>query len=95
VIKLDVEGAEYSVLKGAEETLARYPRPKWLIEICLNEFHPQGLNPHYFETFELFWSNGYTVRTADDASKEVTRDQVARWVAQGRSDSGVINYLCT
>ena len=44
VIKIDVEGAEVSVLKGAKETLARF-RPKMLVEYnptCLNRCGTTG-----------------------------------------------------
>jgi FkbM family methyltransferase len=33
-LKLDVEGAELSVLRGAEDLLSRAPRPVMLVEIC-------------------------------------------------------------
>lgn len=59
VIKIDVEGAELGVLHGAQRTLAMTPTPKWLIEICLTENHPEGLNPDYVEVFEALWGHGY------------------------------------
>jgi FkbM family methyltransferase len=92
-IKIDVEGVEYSVLKGAVQTLRRSPRPTWIIEICLSEFYPQGLNPDYAATFELFWQQGYEVRTADQRRNLIQPADVSRWVRAGASDSGVINYL--
>ena len=58
LIKIDVEGVEFMVLSGAVKTLSQSPRPTWVMEICLNEFHPSGLNPDYLATFELFWSHG-------------------------------------
>lgn len=93
LIKIDVEGAEHRVLVGAGRILARTPKPTWMIEICLNEYHPDGINPHYSETFELFWNQGYVARTADDKGRIVGREEVRRWVAAGRTESGVINYL--
>jgi FkbM family methyltransferase len=92
-IKVDVEGVEYSVLKGSINTLHRTPQPTWIIEICLSEFYPQGQNPDYAATFELFWQNGYEVRTADQRSQLILPADVDRWIKAGSSDSGVINYL--
>ncbi len=95
LIKIDVEGAEYNVLKGAEKTIRRLPRPTWMIEICLNEFHPAGVNPDYAATFELFWNQGYEVRTADRQNRLILPDDVAQWVKAGRSQLGSINYIVT
>jgi len=93
LIKVDVEGAEFMVLKGALATLARKPGPIWMLEICLDEYHPQGVNPHYLATFEIFWKHGYEARTADARQRRIEPDEVRDWVQAGRSSSGVINYL--
>jgi FkbM family methyltransferase len=92
-LKIDVEGAEHMVLQGAPETLARTPRPSWLLEVCLQEFHPEGANPHFGEIFELFFSHGYAAYTANAERRQVTREDVARWVEKRASDSGTFNYL--
>lgn len=92
-IKIDVEGAEYPALRGAAKVMAMDPKPVWLIEICLSEYHPQGLNPWFQATFELFWALGYEARTADSRDLIVSRDDVSRWVSAGRAESGTINYV--
>src|SRR3989338_2993451 len=51
LIKIDVEGAEYSVLLGAIDVLCMQPKPTWIVEICLNEFHPDGINPDFQNIF--------------------------------------------
>lgn len=94
-IKIDVEGFEFPVLQGALKTMELTPRPTWIMEICLNEFHPNGLNPNYAATFELFWEHGYEVRAADRQNRLILRADVKRWVQAGRCDSGVINYIFT
>lgn len=76
LIKMDVEGVEYEALLGAQRTLAMSPRPIWLVEICLNEHHPAGLNPNYTKTFELFWQHGYEAYTAGQDQKLVSPSDV-------------------
>jgi len=92
-IKIDVEGEEYNLLRGAEETLAVNPAPVWLIEICLTENQPGIINKKFKETFEIFWRNGYKSMVADISSKEISREDVDRWVKNQRTDFGNINYL--
>jgi FkbM family methyltransferase len=93
LIKIDVEGAEYGVLKGAQNTLATSPRPIWMVEICLNEFHPAGPNPNYSATFEMFWTYGYEARTADRQNRLVTPTDIRSWVIAKRSNLKVFNYI--
>ena len=93
LIKIDVEGAEYGVLEGAQQSIARSPRPIWLLEICLHEFHPHNANPNYLRTFQLFWNNGYQAHTAAENPKLVTPDDVNRWVNEKHCDSGIFNYV--
>ena len=51
---MDVEGAEYQVLKGEVATLGRGPKPVWLLEIFIKEFHPEGSNPDFQKIFKIF-----------------------------------------
>ncbi|MDP2804657.1 MAG: FkbM family methyltransferase [Gallionellaceae bacterium] len=94
-VKIDVEGFEYAVMLGSERVLKMQPQPTWVVEVCLNEYHPNGLNPNFADLFSLFWRNGYVVRTADRRSQLIQPEDVARWVSEGRCDSGTINYLFT
>lgn len=93
LIKIDVEGAEYDVLKGSLATIGKNPKPTWLIEICLTENQPHGLNPNFQNTFDLFWRNGYTVFSLEDNYRVVTPGDVQRWVDNRSRDFGYVNYL--
>ena len=92
-VKIDVEGLEYEVLRGARKILQMNPKPRWLVEITLNEYHPEGINPHYLQTFELFWNHGYIATTADSKRRTIDRQDVEKWVLKGIAESGVINYV--
>lgn len=92
VVKVDVEGAELSVLRGAEATLTRSPRPSWLVEIGLTENFGGAVNPHFAEIFETFWQHGYTCHNIA-ANQRVEPEDVRRWLATGKQDFGFINYV--
>jgi hypothetical protein len=94
-IKIDVEGVEHALLMGAKSVLARSPRPVWMVEICVKEFFPGGMNPNFEEIFRIFMDNGYEARTAELEPRLVTAEDVSRYIRNGRSDSGVLNYLFT
>lgn len=92
VIKVDVEGAEYGVLRGARNTLRRSNKPVWLVEISLDVSHPE-INQNFLPTFELFWENGYEARTGDALNRLVRRSDVERWVANGTCERNTFNWL--
>lgn len=92
-IKMDVEGAEFQVLRGSLATLRLTPKPIWLLEICLEEFHPEGRNPDFHEIFRYFWEHGYQAFTATENLKLVKPSEVANWIEKGHADSGTFNYL--
>lgn len=92
-IKIDVEGAEYLVLRGAKAVLQLTPKPIWLLEICLEEFHPAGKNPDFQKVFELFFEEGYLAFTATEKPKQVTLSDVSRWVENNHAESGTFNYV--
>lgn len=93
VIKIDVEGAELDVLRGAQRTLAMTPTPKWLIEICLTENHPDGLNPDYVKVFKVLWEHGYSASSVEAGMRPVTLSDVERWFANRKRDFGYVSFF--
>jgi FkbM family methyltransferase len=92
LIKIDVEGTEHAVLAGASETLGRRPAPVWLVEVCFSENFPNGVNPHFRETFERFWAADYSAWSVD-AARSVLPADVDRWIHDGRRDFGYVSYV--
>jgi FkbM family methyltransferase len=98
VIKMDVEGAEYAALQGAAGVLQAVPRPVWLVEIMPSVYrgqtgNPQH-NPHFLDTFELFWALGYKALAVDRQEKELSRSELEAYASTGiRGDWAANNYL--
>ena len=92
LIKVDVEGAEHAVMDGAAATLARRPAPAWLVEVCFSENFPAGVNPHFRDVFDRFWCAGYRARSLE-ADRSVEREDVDRWLLNGRRDFGYVSYV--
>ena len=95
LVKIDVEGNEFDVLNGAVDALRSEPSPMWLIEHGFKENFSNGVNPRFYDVFDLFWRNGYRCITADNARREVAESDVKRWLANGDRDFGFLNYLFT
>jgi FkbM family methyltransferase len=94
VIKVDVEGHEYLMLRGASDVLDRKVKPIWLVEITLGEYHPEGPNPRFADTFELFRQRGYlSFLVGDGALKEIGLSDARAWQSAGRTATAAINYL--
>lgn len=90
VLKIDVEGAELSVLRGAK-TLLDYCSGL-LVEISLTRNHPNGLNPDFEDIFVLLWGSGFTAFIADGTKREVTPSMVTDWVAKRQNDLSTENF---
>jgi FkbM family methyltransferase len=71
LIKIDVEGAELGVLRGAARTLARVPAPTWLIEISRGELHPDRVNADLVAAFRLFDEAGYVASSVEDHERVI------------------------
>lgn len=93
MIKVDVEGAELEVIKGSTNTLKMNPSPVWLMEICLTEHYPQGINPNFKAVFDAFWGHGYSAYSVEANERIVTSEDVDRWLRQGYRDFGYVSFL--
>jgi FkbM family methyltransferase len=77
LIIIDVEGAEYMLLKGASKVLNNKIKPIWMIEITTTMHQPNmEMNKYFRKTFELFFENGYKAYTADEEYMSITKSDL-------------------
>jgi FkbM family methyltransferase len=94
LILIDVEGFELNVLKGAFRQLQRKIAPIWFVEICIDEHQPDCrlINPNLTQTFDFFFSRGYSAEKAGASSGGVTRQDVLEWQS-GKSLPATHNFI--
>ncbi len=92
LIKIDVEGHEHGVIKGAKETLERSIKPIWLVEITSSQFHPEGVNPNFEKTFSEFWGLKYNCYALTQLGPELI-DSLDMKKIEHYQESGIINYI--
>lgn len=82
---VDVEGAEYDVLRGATVSLGMDPRPIWMVEVSVSQHQPDGIrvNPYLLQTFELFWQNGYEAWTINRGLRLIEPDEIRKMSTGG------------
>lgn len=92
---VDIEGAEKFMLEGAVNHLSMKPPPIWMVEISISEHQPAGvaINPHLLATFQIFWQNGYTARTATKDFVEVREEDIVSICQTGRDTLRTHNFL--
>lgn len=91
VLKIDVEGAELAVLRGAERVLSE--RPPALAEVSLIRNQPTGFNPYFMPIFELMWQHGYDAFVANEERTPVSQSMVRDWVERRSIAIGTENFL--
>ena len=81
-LKVDVEGAEMDVLRGATRLLARSAPTTWLLEtFLLNRDKGRSLNTQFGTLFEMMFDTGYACSRVDTGA-EITAADVRQWVAR-------------
>jgi FkbM family methyltransferase len=94
LIKIDVEGFEVEVLRGAIKFLNMNPAPTWMIEVMLSgELIPGGVNPNFVTLFDLFWEFGYKCRCINSDDLKVDFSIVNEWVDSGRVSNDCHDFL--
>lgn len=90
-IKLDVEGAELAVLKGAEKLLSQCTG--LLFENGLSRNVPGGRNETFAPIFALLDKAGFDVRVAEPDGALVTPQMARDWFEAGHAPVATMNYL--
>jgi FkbM family methyltransferase len=91
VIKIDVEGAELSVLRGMRQTVARLPGLKIIIEYCPKNLQGAGVAPR--EVFDELRSQSFNLQVIrpDGGLKAIARFEE---LEGSLNPSGYVNLLC-
>jgi FkbM family methyltransferase len=86
LIKIDVEGGEWNLLKGAIHVLNQ--RPRILMELSFSKNQPGGRHPNFRDILDLFWALNYRVYepSGPNAGTMITPARVDRWFADGKTD---------
>lgn len=94
LIITDIEGAEHRMLQGAGKILDNDPKPIWMVEIQSTECQPSGVpfNPHFAETFALFFERGYAALATRDLTP-VTPAAVRESVDTQTNATGGLNFV--
>ncbi|MEO8214248.1 MAG: FkbM family methyltransferase, partial [Myxococcales bacterium] len=94
LLKVDVEGGEWNLLKGATQVLAQ--RPHVLMELSFSKNQPTGRHPHFREILDLFWGLKYTLMAASGprGAALITPSRVDAWFARGAADLPSENIWC-
>jgi len=91
VIKIDVEGAELSVLRGMRQTMARLPGLKVIIEYCPANLSGAGVTPR--EVFDELRSQKFNLQAIrpDGSAKTIGQfDELEGYL----NPFGYVNLLC-
>ncbi|PXA03683.1 hypothetical protein DDZ13_10330 [Coraliomargarita sinensis] len=91
---VDVEGFELSVLKGARSLIEGNAEAIWVVEICIDEHMPTGvnINPNLLDTFRIFFDNGFSACEAREGLPLVTHDDVEEIVAKQHNQLSTHNF---
>lgn len=90
----DIEGAEYFMLKGAQQQFSLLPDATWIVEISVDEHQPAGvkINPLLTQTFDLFWNNGYKAFTFTHV-EEVHRSDIKQIMETESNHLNTHNFI--
>ena len=92
---IDVEGSELPMLRGAVNHLDHSHGSVWMIEISICEHLPKGqsVNPFLKETFEIFWTRGFTAYTADGKARVITEKIIDQMINDGSDNISTHNFI--
>lgn len=95
LVLIDIEGAEYSCLKGGSSLISSDAENIFIVEIAIVQHQPEGVavNPHLTATFRLFLDQGYKAFTATAVSREVIIEEVEKVQATAINTFGTHNFV--
>ncbi|MGD0615984.1 MAG: FkbM family methyltransferase [Verrucomicrobiota bacterium] len=92
VVKIDVEGAELSVLRGMRQTIARLPGLQIIIEYCPKNLRDSGVDPR--AVYDEIKAGGFTIQSIRDDGSTQSLDRFD-CLEPVLNPFGYTNLLCT
>ena len=93
LIKIDVEGFEFEVLKGASRILESSPKPTWIVEVLLRNPLNGMINQHFCDVFRVFWQHGYNSYQIEGTLRLVNEETVEQWMRDKTLGRSSHNFL--
>tara|TARA_A100001388_G_scaffold264846_1_gene236485 strand:- start:4081 stop:4938 length:858 start_codon:yes stop_codon:yes gene_type:complete len=95
LVVVDIEGSEYSFLKGAKSLLNSENSNIFIMEISVCEHQPSGikLNPRLLDTFNLMFSNDFNAYTADTKLRKIHIKEIEDICATSIDTLGTHNFI--
>ena len=93
LIKMDVEGGEYFVLQGLEQTLARNPRAHIVLEFWPRYVRSFDLEP--VEVLNWLERRGFTLGVIDDATGSIQESNATSITQLADKSSNALNVVAT
>lgn len=93
ILKIDAEGVEFSIIKGAINFLKSDNTIILYVEHGFNENFIDDINPNFKQLFIFLFELGYKAFVDIDFETEVTINEVEKWLNSKKKDIDVINYI--
>lgn len=91
---IDIEGAEFSFLKGAKVLLGSKEKHYWIIEVnLLNHFPGSKMNPNFLETMDVFLNENYKIWSIGQKLKPISRELIISAINDQEDHLGSHNFL--
>ena len=91
---VDIEGAEYSFLKGAKSFIDSSESNYWILEINIyNHFPDSKINPKLLEIIDIFLNAKYDVLAIKETLVPISREIVVSTVAEQKDKIKTHNFL--
>ena len=91
---VDIEGAEYSFLKGAKSLINSDNKHYWIVEINIaNHFPDSAINPKLLHVIDIFLNAKYDVWAIKESLIPISREIIVSTIAEQKDKIKTHNFL--